>query len=217
MMKKYMIMIALYSLSIQLSFAADPAYQKAMGAQLQKLETAQSAEQLRDAANGFSRIAEMNQDEWLPNYYAALALINAGFRTEGLQAKDAFYHEAKALLEKTVQAHGESAELLALKGYALMAELSADPGSRGQSMSGEVMNTFGRALALDAQNPRAMLLMAQMELGTAQFFGQGPEKACGMVQNSIKLFEQEESRQADATLTPVWGKDMAVKIAAQCP
>jgi Tfp pilus assembly protein PilF len=79
------------------------------------------------------------------------------------------------------------------------------------------MNTFGRALALDAQNPRAMLLMAQMELGTAQFFGQGPEKACGMVQNSIKLFEQEESRQADATLTPVWGKDMAVKIAEQCP
>ena len=215
-MKKYTFMIAILMFSIQLSFAADPAYQKAMGAQLEKLESAQTAEQLRDAANGFSRIAEMNQDEWLPNYYAALALINAGFRTEGLQAQDAFYHEAKVLLEKTVQAHGESAELLALKGYALMAELSADPSSRGQSMSGEVMNTFGRALSLDPQNPRAMLLMAQMELGTAQFFGQGPEKACGMVQNSIKLFEQEEKQQLDATLSPVWGKDMAVKIAAQC-
>ena len=215
-MKKYTFMIAILMFSIQLSFAADPAYQKAMGAQLEKMSSAQSVEQLRDAANGFSRIAEMNQDEWLPNYYAALALINAGFRTEGLQAQDAFYHEAKALLEKTVQAHGESAELLALKGYALMAELSADPSSRGQSMSGEVMNTFGRALSLDPQNPRAMLLMAQMELGMAQFFGQGPEKACGMVQNSIKLFEQEEKQQLDATLSPVWGKDMAVKIAAQC-
>ena len=83
-------------------------------------------------------------------------------------------------------------------------------------MSGQVMNSFGRALSLDPQNPRAMILMAQMEFGMAQFFGQGPEKACGMVQNSIKLFEQQESKELDATSTPIWGKEIAEKLAIQC-
>lgn len=215
-MKKYAITIAILIMSIQLSIASDPAYQKAMGAQLEKMESAETIEQLRDAANGFNRIAEMNNEEWLPNYYAALALINAGFKTEGLKEKDALYNEAKSHIEKAVKAHGENAELVALRGYALMAELSADPGSRGQSMSADVMNTFGRALSMDPKNPRAMILLAQMEFGMAQFFGQGPEKACGIVQNSIKLFEQEESKELNATETPVWGKEVAEKVALQC-
>lgn len=215
-MKNYTMIIAILVLTIQLSFASDPGYQKALGAQLEKLQTAENVQQLRDAANGFNRIAEMNKEEWLPNYYAALALINAGFKTEGLKEKDALYNEAKMHIEKAVNSHGENTELVALRGYALMAELSADPGSRGQSMSPDVMNTFGRALSMDPQNPRAMILLAQMELGMAQFFGQGPEKACGMAQNSIKLFEQEESEELNATETPVWGKEIAEKIALQC-
>ncbi len=215
-MKFYTMIIAILVLTIQLSFASDPGYQKALGAQLEKLQTAENVQELRDAANGFNRIAEMNKEEWLPNYYAALALINAGFKTEGLKEKDAFYNEAKMHIEKAVKSHGENTELVALRGYALMAELSADPGSRGQSMSPDVMNTFGRALSMDPQNPRAMILLAQMELGMAQFFGQGPEKACGMAQNSIKLFEQEESKELNATETPVWGKEIAEKIALRC-
>lgn len=215
-MKKYTIIIAILILSIQISFASDPAYQKAMGKHLEKMEAAKTVEQLRDAANGFNRIAEMNKEEWLPNYYAALALINAGFKTEGLKEKDALYNEAKTHIEKAIKAHGENSELVALKGYALMAELSADPGSRGQSMSAEVMNTFGLALSLAPKNPRAMILMAQMEFGMAQFFGQGSKKACGMAQNSLQLFEQEESKELDATQTPVWGKQVAESMAKQC-
>ncbi len=215
-MKKYLSILAILIFAIQLSYAADPAYQKAMGAQLEKMQTAETAEQLRDAANGFNRIAEMNKEEWLPNYYAALALINAGFRSEEIKTKDAFYNEAKNYIDKTIKANGENAELVALKGYALMGELSADPASRGQSMSAEVMNTFGRALSLQPQNPRAMILMAQMELGMAQFFGQGPEKACGMAQNSLKLFEQEESKEVSATEKPVWGKELANQLLKQC-
>lgn len=215
-MKKYTMIIAILILAFQISFASDPAYQKAMGAQLEKLGTAETVEQLRDVANGFNRIAEMNTEEWLPNYYAALSLINAGFKTEGLKAKDALYHEAKTHVEKAVQTHGENAELVALKGYALMAELSADPASRGQSMSEEVMNTFGRALSMEPKNPRAMILMAQMEQGMAQFFGQGPEKACAMAEKSLELFEIEASNADENSLAPKWGKEVAESMTKQC-
>jgi hypothetical protein len=61
-----------------------------------------------------------------------------------------------------------------------------------------------------------MILMAQMEYGTAKFFGQGPEKACGMAKKSLQLFELETNNVDDNPLAPKWGKDMAEKMSQQC-
>ncbi|MBK6266991.1 hypothetical protein JKA74_18245 [Marivirga sp. S37H4] len=216
-MKKYTLIFALFLFGICTSNANDPAYIKAMAKQLEALEKAQTTTDFQEVANGFNRIAEKNSEEWLADYYAGLALVNAGFRSqEGIKEKDAFYHEAKNHVEKAIKAHGENAELLTLKGYALMGELSADPGSRGQHMSSVVMGAFGKALSMDPENPRAMVMMAQMELGMAQFFGQGPEKACGMAQKSMQLFEKEAAKTSEKDISPRWGKDMAEQMITQC-
>lgn len=118
----------------------------------------------------------MNSSEWLPKYYAAFALTNAGFRTEGIKEKDAFFKQAQDLIDKAISENGENSELVAMKGYALMGELAADPASRGQHMSGLVMGTFGKALSYDPENPRAMILMAQMEHGTAKFLAKAQKR-----------------------------------------
>ncbi|SMG48781.1 hypothetical protein SAMN05661096_03519 [Marivirga sericea] len=215
-MKKYTFIIALYFIGIVNLMANDSAYVEAMKSQLEKFEAAKSAEDFQAVANGFSRIGEMNATEWLPMYYTAFSLTKAGFRTEGVKEKDAFFKQAQDLIDKAVNQHGENSELVAMKGYALMGELSVDPGSRGQHMSGLVMNTYRKALSYDPENPRAMILMAQMEYGTAKFFGQGPEKACGMAKKSLQLFELEASTVNDNPLAPKWGKDMAEKMSQQC-
>jgi hypothetical protein len=215
-MKKYTLIIALSFLGIMNVMANNSAYMEAMKNQLQKFEEAKSAEDFQSVANGFSRIAEMNTSEWLPMYYTAFSLTNAGFRTEEVKQKDAFFKQAQDLIDKTVIEHGENSELVAMKGYALMGELSVDPGSRGQQMSGLVMRTYGKALSYDPENPRAMILMAQMEYGTAKFFGQGPEKSCGMAKKSLELFELEANTESDDPLAPKWGKDMAEKMSQQC-
>jgi len=215
-MKKYMLTIAITFVGFMNLMATDSAYVEAMKNQLQKFEKAQSANDFQEVANGFTRIGEMNSSEWLPLYYSAFSLTNAGFRTEGVKEKDVFFKQAQELIDKAISQHGENSELVAMKGYALMGELAADPASRGQHMSGLVMNTFGKALSYDAENPRAMILMAQMEQGTAKFFGQGPEKACGMAKKSLQLFELEANAVDDNPLAPKWGKDMAEKMTQQC-
>jgi len=215
-MKKYTLIIAISLIGMMNVMANDSAYVEAMKNQLEKFEKAQSAADFQVVANGFTRIGEMNSTEWLPMYYSAFSLTNAGFRAEGTKEKDAFFKQAQDLIDKAVTQHGENSELVAMKGYALMGELSVDPGSRGQQMSALVMNTFGKALSYDPENPRAMALMAQMELGMAKFFGQGPEKACGMAKKSLQLFNAEANYKEGNPLAPKWGKDLAEKITQQC-
>lgn len=216
-MKKYILIIALVFSGLTSAFANDSAYIKAMKKQLESLEKAKTPAELQNVANAFMRISEMNSDGWLPDYYAALALINAGFLSkEGIREKDAFYNEAKKHIDKAIAAQGENSELLALKGYALMGELTADPSGRGQSMSGLVMNTFGQALSLNPENPRAMVLMAQMELGMSRFFGTGPEKSCSLAQKSKELFEKEEAQSVENPLAPKWGQEISGQITAHC-
>lgn len=215
-MKKYTLIIAISLIGFMNVMANDSTYIEVMKTQLQKFEEAKTAEEFQDVANGFARIGEMNSSEWLPTYYTAFALTNAGFRTEGIKEKDAFFKQAQDLIDKAVNQHGENSELVAMKGYALMGELSVDPGSRGQHMSGLIMGTYGKALSYDPENPRAMILMAQMEQGTAKFFGTGPEKACGMAKQSLQLFELEASYVEKNPLAPKWGKDMAEKMTQQC-
>lgn len=215
-MKKYILTIAISFIGVMNLMANDSAYVEAMKTQLQQFDQAKSPEDFQNVANAFARIGEMNASEWLPKYYAAFALTNAGFRTEGIKEKDAFFKQAQDIIDKAISENGENSELVAMKGYALMGELAADPASRGQHMSGLVMGTFGKALSYDPENPRAMILMAQMEQGTAKFFGTGPEKACGMAQQSLKLFELEANYVNENPLAPKWGKDMAEKMTQQC-
>jgi tetratricopeptide (TPR) repeat protein len=216
-MKKLVLTLAAAIIAIQFSFANNPAYMQAMGKQLQALGQAQNAEELKEVANGFVRIANLNDKEWLPNYYAALALTRAGFTSAaGIKEKDALFQEARTYIDKALKIAPNHSELLAIKGFAYMGELNVDPQLRGQHLSAEVMDNLGLALRYNAENPRAMILMAQMQLGMAKFFGEGPEKACGMAKRSLQLFEQEKNREKNNPFEPSWGVEMAEGLLQQC-
>jgi hypothetical protein len=75
------------------------------------------------------------------------------------------------------------------------------------------MQSFGRALALNPGNPRALALMAQMQLGTAQFFKQEPTEACATARKALEMFASEAPVDP---LAPAWGKSMTEGILANC-
>lgn len=216
-MKKYSIAIIVMMLISLMTQASNEAYEKAMLKELQNMKTAVSPEDLKKVANGFDRIAQLAEGEWLPDYYAGLALANAGFRSEGgANIKDALFEQAKKHAEKASKISPNNSEIMALQGFIIMGELSVDPNSRGQQLSGLAMQTFGKAIELNRQNPRAIILMAQMELGMARFFGQGPEKACGLVGSSLVLFEKEAATKGEGTIQPTWGKEIANQMKESC-
>ena len=151
--------------TIQLGFANDKtAYEKAMLAKIEVLNQAQKFSDYQAVANAFERIAQKEEKEWLPLYYAAFSYINMGFYDSlSLDQKDQYLNQANDILDKAEKIASNNSEITALKGYALMGKLTADASNRGQLLSPQVMQLFGKAIQQDPKNPRALFLMAQME------------------------------------------------------
>jgi hypothetical protein len=75
------------------------------------------------------------------------------------------------------------------------------------------MQTFGKAIAMNPENPRALGLLAQMQFGTAQFFGSSTAEACGTATLALQKFETTTS---ENPLAPQWGKEMIVALKTNC-
>jgi len=216
-MKNSILTFIIWLTWITAAMAIDPAYEKAMTTQLENLRKASSQEEYQAVAHAFARIGEMNEAAWLPQYYAALAYTHMSLRNNGkISEKDAILAQANEHVAKASQLSPSNSEIVALEGFVMMAKLSVDPQSRGQSLSPKVMQTYGKAIELDKNNPRALVLMAQMEQGMAQFFGQGPEKACGLARISQGLFKKEAEKEKENSLEPTWGKEVAEQIVKVC-
>jgi tetratricopeptide (TPR) repeat protein len=213
-MKKSLFTIALSFMWITLAFAADPAYENAMKKQITAMKTIQTAEESQAISNAFLRIAATKSEEWLPLYYAAYLQTLAAFRFD--VNKDQFFDQAMELVNKADKIAPNHSEITALKGFVIMGKLSVDPMNRGQEMSPLAMQTFGKAIALDKENPRATTLMAQMELGMSQFFGSGPDKACGLARVGLELFAKEESKIDENYILPTWGKRDSQQVVDAC-
>lgn len=193
---------------------AQNSYESAMKNQIQAMQQIRTLEESQAVSNAFLRIAEVKNEEWLPLYYAAYVQTNAVFRFE--VNKDQYLDQAMELAKKASGISPNNSEITALEGFILMGKVSVDPANRGQSLSPQVMQLYGKAIALNRENPRATTLMAQMELGMAQFFGSGPEKACGLARVGLELFEKEASKIDENYLMPTWGKTQAEQVASQC-
>lgn len=213
-MKKYILTLAILFVWITYVKANDPTYVAAIQKQKEGMKTIQSAEESQAVSNGFLRIAEANSAEWLPLYYAALTQTTAAFRFE--VDKDQYFDQALELVKKADQLAPGNSEITALHGYILMGKISLDPANRGQSLSPEAMQLFGKAISLDRENPRAVTLMSQMELGMAQFFGSGPEKACGLARMGLELFAKEQAKVDENYILPTWGEKNAEQVAGSC-
>lgn len=202
----------IFTLFIAAAFTNE-SYQKAMQASIAQLDSANNQDQLIAVANAFERIGQKESAEWLPLYYAGLAYVYLGFDQKlNLTEKDQYFAKAEELAAKAADISTNNSEITTLQGFALMGKLSADPTNRGQSLSPQVMQLFGKAMAQDKANPRVLYLMAQMEMGLARFFGNSTEKACGMLQQSIALFEANSTE----GINPAWGQEQAQAILQQC-
>jgi hypothetical protein len=197
--------------------AQDSPYQKAMKKEIANLMESDSLPVLIKAANAFARISTLNPNEWQPYYYGALSCVFQGL-DNGLtpEKRDEVLVKAEELANKAEAISKNNSEIVALQGFVLMARLNVDPASRGQSLSGQVMQTYGKALALNDKNPRALALLAQMENGIAKFFGSGTEKSCNIAKQSLAIFATEDEAALKAAMLPTWGKSLAEKMAKNC-
>ncbi|PHN01036.1 tetratricopeptide repeat protein [Flavilitoribacter nigricans] len=181
-------------------------YEAAMEAAIEKLYAAQSPEALQQAGNTFERIAKKETDKWHPHYYAAYVRIMLTTHTGDAAGKDQHLDAALEHIQSAKTLSPNNSELLALEGFIHMLRIPIDPASRGPQYSGMSMGALQKAIALDPDNPRAYLLLSDMQYGTAQFFGNGNEEACKTLQKAIDLFATDRP---DHKLDPAWGEAWA--------
>ncbi|MEQ8582578.1 MAG: hypothetical protein RIC30_14615 [Marinoscillum sp.] len=176
------------------------------------LKAADTQEAYTACANYFERIARKETGEWLPLYYQSLSLTLNGAEETDTDTKEKVLNDALVLVQQAKKLDKNS-EVVALEGFVQMMRLTVDPATRGQTLAPTIYALFGEAMAMDAENPRAQLLMGQMEFGTARFFGSGFEKACGYIQSAYDIFGGTPD---EPTILPTWGMKMAEASLAYC-
>lgn len=210
-MKKTIISFLLIFNAVVL-FANDK-YEQAMQANIQSVYQAKTVEELQQAVNSFIRIGNAEKDKWEPFYYASFGYVMMAAREADGAKKDPLLDRAAEVLKKAAAIKANDSEIVALEGFIHMIRVTVDPATRGQQYSGLAMQTFGKAISLNPENPRALSLMAQMEYGTAQFFNASTDKACETGKHAVEKFETFTS---DNALAPRWGKESATRFMQQC-
>jgi tetratricopeptide (TPR) repeat protein len=210
---KTMNLILLMIISVT-TWANDEKYYEQMGKQIQAVYTAKTMDEYQSAVNALDRIAGAEKTKWEPYYYSAFGSVMMATREAESSKKDAYLDQALAAIEKGKAIAAGESELVALEGFVHMIRVTVDPASRGQQYSGLAMQTFGRALGMNPNNPRAMSLMAQMQFGTAQFFNQQPTEACDTARKALSLFDS--TVKSENPLAPQWGKEMTAGLIQKC-
>src|SRR5690606_18807438 len=207
------LIVALIITLVRPALANDEKYRVAMEKNIQAVYEAESITQLQQSVNAFERIGDAEKTKWEPYYYAAFGCIMMATRENERNQKDAYLDQAMATVRKAKAiAPGES-EIIALEGFVHMISDTVDPAVRGAQFSSEAMQAFAKAVELNPENPRALALLAQMQFGTAQFFGSSTAEACGTATVALEKFE---TNQPESTVAPSWGRQMAEELTAQC-
>jgi tetratricopeptide (TPR) repeat protein len=197
----------------KLGLANDSKYVEAMQKNIQSIYDAQTIEQFQASVNTFERIGAAEKSKWEPQYYAAYGYIMMANKEKDGGRKDAYLDQAMPAIEKAKALAPNESELIALEGFAYMIRVTVDPAARGSQYAGLAMQTYQKALTINPENPRALALLAQMQYGTAQFFGSSTIEACGTLKSALDKFE---TYKAPNSLAPQWGKRMAEGLKENC-
>ncbi|NJN43118.1 MAG: hypothetical protein HC811_13715 [Flammeovirgaceae bacterium] len=164
-------LLFLFTLTVSITnLQATDKYTAAMQKNIESIYQAETLEDYQTTVNSFERIAQGEKTKWEPYYYASFGYIMMSMNSQDNTQKDSYLDLAVKSLDQAKKLKPEDSEITALEGFIVMMRVAADPASRGAQLSGFSMQLFGKALALDPNNPRALALLAQMQYGSAQFF-----------------------------------------------
>lgn len=206
------LLLALLAFTISKSFATDK-YTENMQKNIDSVYRAKTIPNLQQAVNALERIGDAEKTKWEPFYYASFGYVMMATREKVAATKDSYLDLALKANEKAKALQPNESEIIAMEGFIHMIRVTVDPASRGQLYSGLAFQSFGKAVGMNSENPRALALLAQMQFGTAQFFGSPTTEACG---TNSKALEKFDTFKSDNALAPQWGKGMAEELKGKC-
>jgi hypothetical protein len=211
-MKK--MILAFILLSSIITKAQSDKYTAAMQKNLDMFDSAKTTADFQGVAAAFERIGDAEKTQWLPYYYAGLALTMPGWSDTKLD-KDANAEKIKAVCDKAdalAQDNADKAEILAIRNMTATQQMLVDPQSRWATYGQEGAGYLNKAKQLNSNNPRLYYLEGAGIFGTPEQFGGGKTKAKPVLQKAVELFKADQPK----PLYPRWGQKQAEDMLAQC-
>jgi hypothetical protein len=213
-MKKYL-MIFLAALSLQTAaFSQNDKYVTAMKNALALFDSAKTVEDYTKMANTFERIGDAEKTQWLPYYFAGLALSSSGWMPE-VADKDANAARINAMCDKAdaiATADADKAEILSIRNMSATQQMMVDPQTRWQNYGQAAGQALEKGLKLDPNNPRLYYLKGMSLFGTPVQFGGGKDKAKIVFEKAVQLFKEQKPKE----LYPHWGQKQSEEMLEKC-
>ena len=106
----------------------------------------------------------------------------------------------------------DKSEVSTLAGFALNAQVAADPENNGPALFGELIGAYKAAIAIDPSNPRPVYLLARFNRVMAKFMGQTSPEFCKELLKAKELYEARK----DKPFYPSWGKEEVTRLLLEC-
>jgi tetratricopeptide (TPR) repeat protein len=189
-------------------------YEDAMKKNLVMFDSVKSTLDHQNLASSFERIGDAEKTQWLPYYYAGLALTTAGWQDANLD-KDANAEKVKSLCDKAealTTDNSDKAEILSLRNMAATQQMMVDPQTRWQNYGAEAGTDLQKAMELNPNNPRLYYLQGMSLFNTPEQFGGGKDKAKPVFEKAVALYKADQPK----PLHPNWGQQQAEDMLAKC-
>jgi hypothetical protein len=185
-------------------------YVDAMKKNLSRFDSVKTTADYQGLAAAFERIGDAEKTQWLPYYYAGLALTTAGWQDTKLD-KDANSEKIKALCDKA-EALEKSSEICEIRNMAATQQMMFDPQTRWATYGKEAGDALQKGMQLNPDNPRLYYLQGMSVFNMPEAFGGGKSKAKPVFEKAVSLFKAEQPK----PLYPHWGQKQAEEMLAQC-
>jgi hypothetical protein len=206
-MNQIIIILILVISSVLIPVHAQTKYETEMEKALNEFSSSKTADEMEKVAQHFDRIAKVDKENWLPLYYSIFVRTLNAFNMEK-EAAIKKVNELEGQYSTLETLDGDQSEILTLRGLFRTVKVAKDPMTYGMSLSGAIIKDYDEALKINPNNPRAMYLMAQYNMGGAQFWGKDPKDYCGPVEKAKTLFPAENP----ANFLPNWGEQQVDEI-----
>ena len=208
-------MIAAIALLVTVSVnAQSDKYADVMKKNLSMFDSAKTSQDFQNLSAAFERIGDAEKTQWLPYYYAGLALSTMGWVDQNVD-KDANAEKIKSFCDKAdalTTDNADKSEIEALRNMAATQQMVVDPQTRWQTYGVEAGQALQKGMQENPNNPRLYYLQGQSLFNTPEQFGGGKDKAKPVFEKAVELFKAEQPK----PLYPHWGQQQAVDMLAKC-
>ena len=166
-----------------------------------------------EAENLFERIANAEQDQWLPHYYIAQMNSLKSWNVKDINTLKTQLDKAQEHLDIAKRISENNPEIMVMQAQIYTNWVAFDGATYGMKYGAVVTELYSKAYKLAPDNPRVVHNKAEWAMGSARYFGQDTKPFCKDLEKAIELFANFKP---ESKLHPNWGKERAEQVLASC-